>query len=241
MVVRAAIPRARVRELERAVDELYAAQSSARGGVWEMVSPSRVARTIAEHMHDEAIGETCAEALGCASVQLLQDTLLVKAPGDGGLVPWHQDFTYMGYLDRPRAVSVRLALSECKLENGCLEVIGGSHAWGAMGALRPWPETRIVDVLGSAAERWRDQIVAIELMPGDLSIHHCLTLHRSRENRSGEPRKTLVTRLFDGACTLVKERLPEDAAPYFPVDEQGHFASAAFPVVYPALRRPEPP
>jgi predicted metal-dependent enzyme (double-stranded beta helix superfamily) len=233
LVVRAAVSRQRAGELESAVDEIYRAQPPAPAGlVWEMASASRFSAAIAQHAHDAAIAQRVAEALGCARVKLLQDTVLVKAASIGGAVAWHQDHTYTGYLDPARAVSVRLALTDCTIDNGCLEVISGSQTWGLLGDVRALTESHVADALGPAAARWRDRVVAIELAPGDLSIHHCLTLHRSGENRSAHARKTLITRLFDGDCRLVHEHLPPGAAAYFPVDDGGTLADAAFPVVY---------
>jgi ectoine hydroxylase-related dioxygenase (phytanoyl-CoA dioxygenase family) len=233
LVVRKAVSRQRASELEHAVDEIYRARPPAPAGqVWEMAGASQVSVPIAEHAHDAAIAQRVAEALGCGRVKILQDTVLVKAASVGGAVAWHQDHTYTGYLDPPRAVSVRLALTDCDVDNGCLEVIDGSQAWGLLGDVRALTESHVADALGPAAARWRDRVVAIELAPGDLSIHHCLTLHRSGENRSARARKTLITRLFDGGCRLVRERLPAGAAMYFPVDEDDCLAASAFPVVY---------
>lgn len=233
VVVRAAVSRQRAGELERAVDEVYHAGPPAPPGlVWEQASVSRVSAAIAQHAHDAAIARRAAEALGCARVKLLQDTVLVKAASVGGAVAWHQDHTYIGYLAPARAVSVRLALTDCTADNGCLEVISGSHAWGLFGDVRALTERHVADALGPAAARWRDRVATIELAPGDLSIHHCLTLHRSGENRSAHARKTLITRLFDAECRLLREHLPPGAAAYFPVDDDGTLADAAFPVVY---------
>jgi phytanoyl-CoA hydroxylase len=233
LVVRAAVPPARARELEQAVDAIYHAHSPALPGqVWEVAGISRISPPIAEHAHDAAIAQRAGEALGCARVKILQDTVLVKAARIGGAVAWHQDHTYTGYLDPARVVSVRLALTDCSLDNGCLEVIDGSHAWGLLGDVHALTETHVADALGPAAARWRDRVVPIELSPGDLSIHHCLTLHRSGENQSPRTRKTLITRLFDAACRLVRERLPVGAEAYFPTDDDGCLADAAFPVVY---------
>lgn len=233
LVVRGVVARPRVDELAAAVDELYGAHGPAPAGrVWELASPSRYSASIARHAGDAAIGQRAAEVMGCAGVQLLQDTVLVKAAAVGGAVAWHQDHTYTGYLDPPRAVSVRLALTACTVDNGCLEVISGSHAWGLFGDVRALTEDHVADALGDDAARWRDRVATLELAPGDLSLHHCLTLHRSAENHSAVTRKTLITRLFDGACRLVPERLPAGAAAYFPTDAAGHLAEAAFPVVY---------
>ena len=233
LVVRGAVSPERVRELEAAVDAIYHAYPPAPAGqVWEVAGISRISPPIAEHARDAAIARHAGEALGCARVQLLQDTVLVKAARVGGPVAWHQDHTYTGYLDPAQAVSVRLALTDCSLDNGCLEVIDGSHAWGLFGDVRALTETHVADALGPAAERWRDRVVALELAPGDLSIHHCLTLHGSRENPSPRTRKTLITRLFDAACRLVPGRLPAGAEAYFPTDGDGRLTDAAFPVVY---------
>jgi ectoine hydroxylase-related dioxygenase (phytanoyl-CoA dioxygenase family) len=233
LVVRAAVSLDRVRELERAVDEIYDAHAPAPAGtVWEAAGISRVSAAIAEHARDAAIAQRAAEALGCARVKLLQDTVLIKAAGIGGPVAWHQDHTYTGYLDPPRGASVRLALTQCDRGNGCLEVIDGSHAWGLFGDVRALTDSHIADALGPAVAHWRDRVIALELQPGDITLHHCLTLHASAENRSPRTRKTLITRLFDAACRLVPALLPPGAAAYFPVDDAGHLTDAAFPVVY---------
>src|SRR3954471_18068842 len=195
LVVRGAVPRQCVAELERAVDEIYRAWAAgAPGLVWEIAGVSRMSPAIAAHAVDAAIGQRVAEALGCTRVKLLQDTVLVKAAVIGGPVAWHQDHTYTGYLDPARAVSVRLSLTDCRRDNGCLEVIDASHHWGLLGDVRALTETHVADALGPAAAHWQDRIIALELSPGDLSIHHCLTLHRSAENRSATTRKTLITR-----------------------------------------------
>ena len=238
LVVRGAVALDRVRELERAVDEIYDAHSPAPAGtVWEVAGVSRVSAAIAAHSRDADIAQRAAEVLGCARVKLLQDTVLVKAAGTGGAVAWHQDHTYTGYLDPARAASVRLALTECDRSNGCLEVIDGSHAWGLLGDVRALTESRIADALGPTLARWHDRVIALELQPGDISLHHCLTLHASAENRSPRTRKTLITRLFDAACRLVPAHLPPGTGAYFPVDDAGHLTDAAFPVVYRADER----
>ena len=233
LVVRGAVSPSRVAELEAAVDAIYAAYPPAPAGqVWELAGLSRISPAISEHARDAAIACHAAAALGCARIKLLQDTVLVKAAVIGGPVAWHQDHTYTGYLDPAHAVSVRLSLTDCRRDNGCLEVIDASHTWGLLGDVRALTETHVADALGPAAAHWQDRIVALELSPGDLSIHCCLTLHRSGENRSSQTRKTLITRLFDASCRLVRDRLPPGAESYFPVEGDGTLADSAFPIVH---------
>src|SRR2546430_1799528 len=95
LVVRGAVSRERAAELAAAVESLEAAwPAAAAGQVWEVAQASRTSSAIASHTHDVEIARHAAAALGCARVQLLQDTLLVKAARVGGAVAWHQDHTY---------------------------------------------------------------------------------------------------------------------------------------------------
>ncbi len=230
MVVRGAVPRVRLAELEAAVDALHAASPPvAAGQVWEIAGASRMSEVIASHTHDAEIARHVAEAMECPRVQLLQDTVLVKDARTGGEVAWHQDHTYTGYLEPARALSARLALTDDR--ECCLEVIDGSHQWGLIGDVRALSETRVADALGAEIAKWAERVVRIELEPGDLSLHHCLTLHRSGPNVSERPRKTLITRVFDSECRLLRERLPPGAENYFPVDASGRLSESLFPLL----------
>jgi ectoine hydroxylase-related dioxygenase (phytanoyl-CoA dioxygenase family) len=72
----------------------------------------------------------------------------------------------------------------------------------------------------------------LSLEPGDISIHHCLTLHGSARNTSDRPRRTIILRMFDSACVIDRARLPPGAESYFPTDAAGHLDSAAFPITH---------
>jgi ectoine hydroxylase-related dioxygenase (phytanoyl-CoA dioxygenase family) len=207
------------------------------GRVVEIPGISHASAEIARHARDARIARVAAGVLGAARVQLLQDTALIKPPDPGTRVEWHQDYSYLAYLDRPGVVTARLSLTRCTLESGCMRVIDGSHAWGLHGGDLSFRRDSVADTLGELPpelrERARALEVPLELEPGDVSVHHCLTFHASHENRSAGPRKTLVVRLMDAACRLEPSRLPSpEAAPHFPVDAEGHLTGASFPVVW---------
>ncbi|MDP6943170.1 MAG: phytanoyl-CoA dioxygenase family protein, partial [Myxococcota bacterium] len=69
-----------------------------------------------------AVGALARAALDARRVRLLQDAVLHKPAGCAGVVPWHCDHTYVGYLRPARVVSVRVALTPSTPESGCLEV-----------------------------------------------------------------------------------------------------------------------
>jgi phytanoyl-CoA hydroxylase len=202
----------------------------------EVAAASRAYPAIARYATDAGVAAHVARALGCRRVQLLQDTLLLKLPRNGGGVEWHQDQTYTGFLEPAATVSVRLALTDCLLDNGCLRVIDGSHRWGFFGDTRALSAPGVTDALGLLpavlGDRARAEARPVELRAGDLSLHHCLTFHGSLENTSALPRKTLVVRFCDAECKVVPARLPAAAAHHFPTDAEGHLSPTAFPIVY---------
>lgn len=202
------------------------------GIVWEVTGASRAYEPLAAIARDARFGALVADALDASRVQLLQDSLLYKPPHDGGPVEWHQDHTYTGYLSR--VVSLRIALLPEDVENGCMRVVDGSHTWGPIGDTRVLTESR-VDSIASAISPAQAAALAdarpLELAPGDISIHHCLTLHGSPPNHSARARRTIILRMFDGDCVIDRTRLPPGAEQYFP-SESDRLSPSAFPIVF---------
>ena len=116
--------------------------------------------------------------------------------------------------------------------SGCLRVVDGSHRWGSVGAVRALSESQVDSLLPSLRPEQQAALAdarLLELEPGDVTIHHCLTLHGSGPNRSQRARKTVILRIFDGDCRLDPTRLPPGAEAHFPTDETGRLATSAFP------------
>ena len=239
LIVRSAVAAARVAQLEAALDALIPEASYAAwgGNVVEVAGISHGSSEIAGHAHDPEIASLAAHALGARRVQLLQDTALVKPVAVSARVEWHQDYSYLGYLDRSSVVTVRLALTRCSIESGCMRVIDASHTWGLRGDNLAFRRDSVEDTLAALPPELRDRArfaeVPLELAPGDVSLHHCLTFHSSEENRSSRARKTLAVRIMDADCCLVPSRLPSaEIAPHFPTDASGHLTGPAFPILW---------
>lgn len=184
---------------------------------------------------DRRFGALVAEALGAARVQLLQDSWLYKPPIQGGSVELHQDRTYIGYLDPPRLATLRIALEPEDDSNGCMRAVDGSHRWGALGENRSLVADSVTSLVAALSAEQQTQVTtarSLPLDPGDVSIHHCLTLHGSTRNTSARPRRTIILRMFDAACVLDRARLPPGADAYFPADADGHLDPGAFPLVH---------
>jgi ectoine hydroxylase-related dioxygenase (phytanoyl-CoA dioxygenase family) len=181
---------------------------------------------LAEQVRDADLAARVAALLGAKCVQLLQDTALVKPPLSPARVEWHQDHTYTGFI--AECVSVRLALTACTRESGCLRVLDKSHHAGARGGLRALSALEVSD---DSLHMPEGEVVHVELQPGDVSVHHCLTFHSSDENRSAAARLTLIARVFDARQKLLRERLPPGLARWFPTDASGHLTGDAFPLL----------
>ena len=205
------------------------------GIVWEITGSSQHHDGVAAIARDPRFGALAARALGASRVQLLQDSMLYKPAHEGGSVEWHQDHTYVGYLTPPRVVSLRIALLPEDESNGCMRVVDGSHRWGPVGDGRALIEQRVDSLLPSLTDAQRDAVSharSLALAAGDVSIHHCLTLHGSTPNTSARPRRTIILRMFDGACRLDRNALPPNSDHHFPTDADGHLSPDRFPILF---------
>ncbi len=112
---------------------------------------------------------------------LLQDMALIKPPGIGGAKPWHQDASYFRVSDPHLIVGVWIALDRATRDNGCMEVIPGSHLEGPV----PHVAAEDVNLCTIRPDRLRaaDRVL-IELEPGDALIFHPLLHHYTAPNRS---------------------------------------------------------
>jgi ectoine hydroxylase-related dioxygenase (phytanoyl-CoA dioxygenase family) len=242
LVVRGVLDRARVAELERALDAIVPEASylgRAAGRVVEIASISRGSSELRANAHDRRLAAIAGQALGAARLRLFQDTALIKPPHPGARVAWHRDFTYFAFLDRPAVVTMRVALTACTQQSGCMRVVSGSHHWAHSGPDLSFRADSVEDALSGLPPGLRKQAherqTPIELEPGDVSLHHCLLLHSSGDNESARPRKTLAIRFVDDAVRVERARLPSpEVALLLPTDGDGRLADAAFPVLYEA-------
>ena len=115
--------------------------------------------------------------------------LIDKAPLTSYEFPWHQDNAYQ-FWDPPDAVAVTLAVDESTAESGAIVCLAGSHRGsilphqpsGVFGASRSLLKTPNAD---------EHPAVTVSLKPGDVSLHHVNTIHRTGPNRTPNHRRNL--------------------------------------------------
>jgi ectoine hydroxylase-related dioxygenase (phytanoyl-CoA dioxygenase family) len=133
--------------------------------------------------------------LGEGEVCHFHSKLMQKEPKVGGAWEVHQDYGYWyknGFLFPDAMLSVMIALTKATKENGCLQVLKGSHKMGRIehnfageqqGADAPFVEEAM-----KMFER-----VYVEIEPGDALFFHSNLLHMSEANLSDKPRWSLIS------------------------------------------------
>jgi non-haem Fe2+, alpha-ketoglutarate-dependent halogenase len=137
----------------------------------------------------------------------------IKEGHDPSYVSWHQDSTYWG-LSKPDVVTAWVALSESNKSNGAMEVMPGTHLLDQIPHKDTFAKnnalTRGQEV---AVEVDQSKAVAIELSPGEMSLHHVRIIHGSPPNSSANRRIGFAIRYIptevrqlegDDSATLVR-------------------------------------
>ena len=140
----------------------------------------------------ERMVRSCEQLLG-GEVYHYHSKMIMKDPRVGGAWTWHQDYGYWyqnGVL-QPLLTSVSVAVDRATRENGCLQVIEGSHHCGRV------DHVLTGDQAGADRERVdeilkRLPLVYLDMEPGDAVFFHCNLLHRSDQNKSEHPRWSMI-------------------------------------------------
>jgi phytanoyl-CoA hydroxylase len=149
--------------------------------------------------------------------------LMQKEPRVGGAWEWHQDYGYWyknEFLFPDRMMSVMIAITAATKENGCLQVIGGSHQMGRI-------EHGFAGEQVGAAQHYVDlalrtmPLVYVELAAGDALFFHSNLLHRSAANLSDTSRWSLISCYNrqdnpgynepNGSATIAVQTVPNEA------------------------------
>jgi ectoine hydroxylase len=137
--------------------------------------------------------DTMEDLLG-GEVYHYHSKLTAKEPREGGAWEWHQDYGYWYHngIVYPHMASLMVALDRSNRDNGCLQVVKGSHHCGRI-------EHGVLAGEQVGADPVRvEQIVKrlpveyAEMEPGDGLFFHCNVLHRSDQNRSEHRRWTVI-------------------------------------------------
>ncbi|HVS83121.1 MAG TPA: phytanoyl-CoA dioxygenase family protein [Pyrinomonadaceae bacterium] len=136
------------------------------------------------------------------AVRFWHDQLFCKPPHHGGVVAWHQDYSYWTRT-RPMAhLSCWIGLDDSTRENGCVHYVPGSHRWGLLPITGLANDMHAIESVLSEEHKAQFRPLPIELKKGECSFHHPLMVHGSYANLSDRPRRGAVINVFrEGVCS----------------------------------------
>ncbi|NJN52483.1 MAG: phytanoyl-CoA dioxygenase family protein [Gammaproteobacteria bacterium] len=219
-VIRGVVPTEWISRMRIAVDRILGAPGSASVEYTPAGNPGRYYGDFFVWMRDadfrafafdSPLPMLAAQLMGARRVSFFYDQLLVKEPGTLEPTPPHQDLPYWPVRGE-HIVSFWVPFDPVRDDSGTVQYVQGSHRWGRMYApaafgdntgfqqiyeragFAPMPAMAEL-IKGARTLRW-------QLEPGDIVVHHPLTVHFSEGNRSANlRRRALALRyLGDDAC-----------------------------------------
>lgn len=141
-------------------------------------------------------------------VRFWHDQLFSKPARHGGVVAWHQDYSYWTRTKPMTHLTCWIALDDATRENGCLHYVPRSHEWDLLPKPALAGDMDAIQSVLSAEQKRLFKPVAIELRKGMATFHHPLMLHGSFENSTDGPRRAAVINVFrDGVRSASNEPL----------------------------------
>lgn len=151
--------------------------------IWKMATDSRILDAM--------------ESVMGADLLLLSTHFFCKYPTQDveHYVAWHQDVTYWG-LEPPEAHTTWIAVDDSDVENGCMQVVPGTHKTGIAPHGTSADDGNLLSINQEIPDQYVDKssVVHLELRAGQISIHHGQIYHASHPNTSRRRRCGLVAR-----------------------------------------------
>jgi ectoine hydroxylase-related dioxygenase (phytanoyl-CoA dioxygenase family) len=142
------------------------------------------------------------QLFGNRAVRFWHDQLFCKPAHHGGVVAWHQDYSYWTRTGPIQHLTCWIALDDSTTENGCLYYVPKSQNWGLLD--KPELAGDMNGIMNYLNEEQKKEFkpIPIELNAGHGTFHHPLLMHGSYENKSSRSRRAFVLNVFaDGTAS----------------------------------------
>ena len=172
------------------------------GAVSQFAAGTRLYRKIQGLEHDDlyielvkhpVFVEACATQYGRhAAISVFRAMIMNKPAGQGTYLPWHQDGGDVWGLDRDPLLTFWVALDPATKENGCMDVIPGSHRLGLLSLFGSTISDENV-----ARHCPPSQVMPLEVPAGHAVMISNWLIHRSGINPSSIPRRAFTMSCMD--------------------------------------------
>ena len=192
----------------------------------ESADPSRVlfhalgAWRIAPGFHDllwnPRFTVPASQLLGGSAVRFWHDQLFCKPARHGGVVAWHQDYSYWTRTTPLAHLTCWAGLDDSTRENGCVHYVPGSQRWPDLPVTGLAGDMEAIQSVLTDEQRGRFKPVAIELKAGEASFHHPRMIHGSYANDTDQPRRATVINVFRDGVRSNSDDPPLEGVPAIP-------------------------
>lgn len=170
------------------------------------------------------------QLFGNHAVRFWHDQLFCKPALHGGVVAWHQDYSYWTRTGPMQHLTCWVGLDDANVENGCLYYVPKSHRWGLLD--KPDLAGDMEGLMQYLDDRQKEEFkpVPIELKKGYGTFHHPLMVHGSYENKSDRRRRAFVINVFkDGTRSNTDDSLLQGVPP---VKKDAKMEGQFFPLLF---------
>lgn len=162
---------------------------------------------------DSHLPALAATLMGSRKVNLFYDQLFIKEPGTPNFpTPWHNDQPYW-IVKGQQVVSFWLALDPVTKQSGAVEFVRGSHRWERWFQPRSFSGENKYErneafepMIDIDAQRDRFDIVHYDLAPGDMTVHHGMTVHGAGGNNTNTTRRRGYSVRYTGDDVVYEPR-----------------------------------
>ena len=201
-----------------------------------------VNREIRDMVLDPGLGRICAALMKVDRIRLWAEQTISK-PGLGrdgkthtGNIGWHQDAAYWHINSkRENMITAWIALQDTDLANGGMRTLVRSHKWGFIPDSDKFYDPNLSDQREFFEKKglgpWIDEPCLLKA--GQASFHHPFCFHGSGENRTTEPRLSVIGHYMpDGSAFTPSGKFQVFLRLLGPYPKAGQlFADPAFPLV----------
>jgi hypothetical protein len=150
------------------------------------------------------------------SVRFWHDQLFCKPAHHGGVVAWHQDYSYWTRTVPMQHLTCWIGLDDATAHNGCLQYVPGSHRWPLLPITGLAGDMDAIQTVLSDEQRRQFRPVPIELKRGQCAFHHPLMVHGSYGNDTAGPRRATVINVIRDGVMSVSDQPLLDGVPAIP-------------------------
>jgi ectoine hydroxylase-related dioxygenase (phytanoyl-CoA dioxygenase family) len=154
-------------------------------------------------VRNPVLGAIAARLCGTESIRLWHDQMIFKPTDQAGTrtgIGWHTDRAYWQTCTSDQMLTAWIPFHDCDEQMGTLMFIEGSHRWSESIEPKNFHTTDLSGLEEQLSAGGQPVVkVPMNISKGQVTFHHCRTIHGSDPNRSRSPRRSISVHLQDAA------------------------------------------